>query len=144
MIPRLDARGPSLLLVDDERLLLHAFARVVRAEHPAWEVVTAACAHDACEALQRRPFDAIVSDMAMPGMTGVALLQHVREHYPSTLRVVYSGAVETYAHHAEVRRADMVFIKPTLATEVIEALERLLRPAPAALTQAPPKVGYRT
>ena len=144
MSPRPDARRPSLLLVDDERLLLHAFARVVRAERPAWEVVTAPCAHDACEALQRRSFDAVVTDIAMPGMTGVGLLQHVRERYPGTLRIVYSGAVETYAHHPEVRRADRVFTKPTLATEVIEVLEQMLLPAPVPMAQAAPKLGYRT
>ena len=141
MSSRPHAPPPSLLLVDDERLLRHAFARVVRAERPGWEVVTAQCAHDACEALRRWPFAAVVTDIAMPGMTGVGLLQHVRERYPSTLRVVYSGAVETYAHHPEVRRANLVFIKPTLATEVIEALEQLLLPTPAAVAHEAAKLG---
>ena len=109
--------GPSLLFVDDEPLMLQAFARVVRAERPDWEVETARCADQACRVLAARHFDALVVDIVMPGMNGLELLGHARLHHPSLVRVVYSGVVERFLHHDELCRADLVFAKPALATE---------------------------
>jgi DNA-binding NtrC family response regulator len=129
------APGPvSILFVDDEPLMLQAFSRVVGSECPHWEVVTAAGVDQAKQELAKRRFSALVSDLVMPGPNGITLLAYAREHHPTMLRVVYSGVVEDFAHDRELRRADLVFTKPALATEVVSELERLLQPTgvPAA------------
>lgn len=118
----------SILFVDDEPLMLQAFARVVGSECPHWEVVTASGVDEAKQVLARRRFSALVSDLVMPGPNGVALLAYAREHHPTMLRVVYSGVVEDFAKDREIRRADLVFAKPALATEIVSELERLLGP----------------
>jgi EAL domain-containing protein (putative c-di-GMP-specific phosphodiesterase class I) len=71
------AARPRVLVVDDEPIVTKAHARILAS---AAEVV--AVAHDADEALaqlQGGEFDVIVSDIAMPGMSGTDLLRAVRE-----------------------------------------------------------------
>jgi CheY-like chemotaxis protein len=121
------ARAAAVLFVDDEPLMAQAFARIAGSERPAWDVVTATGTDEARRVLERRRFDAVVSDIVMPGSSGLALLEHVREQYPDVRRVVYSGVVEDYAQHQELRNADLVFTKPALASEILRALAELLR-----------------
>src|SRR5436190_4392300 len=67
-----------VLLVDDEPTIVRGYARMLGSAGFAVEV-----AHDGAEAAdlaRRRPFDVIISDIAMPGMSGIALLRSVREH----------------------------------------------------------------
>ena len=44
----------------------------------------------ALEAMARKPFDVVVSDMMMPGMDGAELLMRVAQKYPQTVRIILS------------------------------------------------------
>ena len=48
---------------------------------------------EALEIMAHKPFDVVVSDMRMPGMSGAELLSIVREEYPNVIRIVLSGYV---------------------------------------------------
>jgi EAL domain-containing protein (putative c-di-GMP-specific phosphodiesterase class I) len=74
--PASRARG-RLLVVDDEEPLVRAIARVLKAA--GYDVLTAADGLTAAELLADTSFDAIVSDIDMPRMSGVQLLQTVRQ-----------------------------------------------------------------
>jgi CheY-like chemotaxis protein len=73
----LPARPRRVLLVDDEPLVLKSVARVVRLL--GYHVTLAADGYEALEQLRARPFDVIVSDVAMPEMDGLELLKRARE-----------------------------------------------------------------
>jgi len=79
----------SVLVVDDDAALLSVAARTL-ARHA--DVTTASSAAAARELLATRNFDIVVSDFAMPGEDGLSLLAYVREQYPDTLLVLFSGA----------------------------------------------------
>lgn len=68
-----------ILFVDDDRAALRAYERLLHGEHPHWAVRTAASVEDAKALLCDRSFDAIVTDLCMPGESGFALLAHVRD-----------------------------------------------------------------
>lgn len=70
------SRG-KVLVVDDEVQLARAYARWLTAA--GYAVETAYDGRSAAEILTRSTFDAILSDIAMPGMTGVELLRAVRQ-----------------------------------------------------------------
>src|SRR5438105_10984413 len=81
----------SLLVVDDEPYILTALAAFL---HGEFDVVTA----DSVEAAQRqfseRAIDLILTDQKMPRMSGVQLLEWVRQHSPQTVRLMMTGFAE--------------------------------------------------
>ena len=84
------ASKPRVLFVDDEPDLLAAVVRNLRSEH--FDVVTAPGGAAALQLLRNDgPFAVIVSDLRMPEMDGVTLLQHARKLFPDTVRVLFTG-----------------------------------------------------
>ena len=81
---------PRVLFVDDEPDLLAAIVRNLRSEH--FEIATAPGGAVALDMLRNQgPFSVIVSDLRMPEMDGVTLLQHARKSFPDTVRVLFTG-----------------------------------------------------
>ena len=83
---------PSLLLVDDEEQILSALRRALRKE--GYEIVTALTPDAALRLLGERPFDAVLSDHKMPGMTGMQLLSRARELQPGVVLLLITGWTE--------------------------------------------------
>jgi EAL domain-containing protein (putative c-di-GMP-specific phosphodiesterase class I)/CheY-like chemotaxis protein len=112
-----DAPG-TLLIVDDEAPLRRAFARVLEKE--GYTVVQAADGTAAVEAVMRQPFDAILTDIRMPGMTGIQLLRRVREYDPDVPVVLITAnpSVDTAAQAVEFG-ALKYLIKPVAPTDLI-------------------------
>ena len=81
---------PQVLFVDDEPDLLAATVRNLRSEH--FHVATAPSGAAALRMLHDNgPFAVIVSDLRMPEMDGVTLLQNARKLCPDTVRVLFTG-----------------------------------------------------
>ncbi|TWT34321.1 HD domain-containing phosphohydrolase [Blastopirellula retiformator] len=68
-----------ILFVDDEVNVLNAYRRWLRRYEDEWDAHYYSCPVEAWSALQREPFDAIVSDVCMPQMTGFDLLGRIKE-----------------------------------------------------------------
>ena len=69
-----------ILFIDDEPNVLDAYRRSLRGECQDWLMEFASCAFEAWHRIQTEPFDAIVTDVRMPGLTGLQLLQKVKEN----------------------------------------------------------------
>ena len=80
-----------ILFVDDEPALLESLKDALRRYRRVWQVDFARGGEAALELLAQEPADVIVADMQMPGMDGATLLSHVRDLYPTTIRMVLSG-----------------------------------------------------
>lgn len=85
-----DPDGPRALVVDDDEALLRAHARTLTAG--GFRVETAPSGEAAVKALQQHSFDVILSDIDMPGMSGIALLERVRTHDLDVPVVIITGA----------------------------------------------------
>jgi YesN/AraC family two-component response regulator len=87
-----DGRRLRILFVDDEPLVLRGLERSLGAQRDAWEM-SFADGGEAALALCASPqgFDAVVSDIRMPGIDGVALLREVRARMPRTVRIALTG-----------------------------------------------------
>jgi HD-like signal output (HDOD) protein len=80
-----------VLFVDDESSLLDGLRRALRPQRHAWDMAFAESAEEALRLADARPFDAVVSDMRMPGMDGTELLAAFKRRHPETVRIVLSG-----------------------------------------------------
>lgn len=123
---------PLVLVVDDEPLILNLVKEILSQE--GYQVETAGNGKEAMQALQAHPFDVILTDMMMPDMTGMELVQYLRLHHPGALTLVFTG----YANYEDaveaVRQGAFDYLpKPvqpeTLRHAISQALDyqRLLR-----------------
>ena len=79
-----------VLYVDDEPSLCRAFARLFRQDAKV-VVATASSPQEALTLLDAEQFDVIVSDLRMPGMSGIELLAKGRRMRPEMRRLLVSG-----------------------------------------------------
>ena len=130
-----------VLLVDDEITILELYSEVLRAE--GHQVETAPNAAAALGLLEKQTFDAIVSDLDMPGMNGIALLRKIRELDPDVPVTLFTGGptLESAMEAAELGVVKYL-VKPVAVKEMRETvtyaiqMSRLARAKREALTYA--------
>jgi EAL domain-containing protein (putative c-di-GMP-specific phosphodiesterase class I)/CheY-like chemotaxis protein len=115
--------GGKVVVVEDEEPLRRAYARML--EGAGFTAFPAASGREALQKLEEEEVDAIVSDINMPGMDGMALLRAVREWDLDLPVVLVTGnpSIETAARAVEYG-ALRYLIKPVEKTDVIETVER--------------------
>jgi PAS domain S-box-containing protein len=82
----------KVLAVDDDRLVL--FNTTAMLEDLGHEVVEASSAHEALALLEKGGFDMLITDQAMPRMTGLQLVDVVRERWPGLPVILATGYAE--------------------------------------------------
>ncbi len=82
---------PRILIVDDDPALLQALPEALRLRMGALHIATFDSASAALEHLAREDYDAIVSDIKMPGMDGLALLERIHALRPETPTLLITG-----------------------------------------------------
>jgi HD-like signal output (HDOD) protein len=80
-----------IIFVDDDVNILSGLRRMLRLMRNEWEMTFAHGGQKALDALAENPYDVIVSDMRMPGISGAQLLNKVKEQYPQMVRIALSG-----------------------------------------------------
>jgi len=80
-----------VLFVEDNPMLLELYSFLLDPKIDQWETTVAPDGQAAMALLRHSAFDVVVSDMQMPGMSGIELLTKVRELHPQTSRIIVSG-----------------------------------------------------
>ncbi|HYL62893.1 MAG TPA: HD domain-containing phosphohydrolase [Candidatus Methylomirabilis sp.] len=115
-----------VLAVDDDSPALKLLCLMLSA--PVFHCVAANNGEEALVALQRQPFDAIISDLCMPGMSGMELLGEARRHHPHAAFLVTTGVDDVEVGVRAMRSgADDYLVKPLLECAVVASLERALQ-----------------
>ncbi|MEO8199742.1 MAG: sigma-54 dependent transcriptional regulator [Gemmatimonadota bacterium] len=126
--PAGDSTTARLLLVDDDEAACRMLAEVL--ERESYEVVQANSVAEARRHLELPgTFQAVLTDLRMPGASGLDLLRHVRERYPETLVLVLTAFGDATAAGEAIRAGAYDFIsKPyelaVLRSTLARALER--------------------
>ena len=84
----------SILIVDDDATIRDNLYELLSEEY---QCQTAATAEEALERLAASSYDVVLTDISMPGLSGLELLGLVRQKYPQTPVVVISG-ISDQAH----------------------------------------------
>ncbi|MBI1920884.1 MAG: EAL domain-containing protein [Geobacter sp.] len=92
----------TLLLVDDEPSVTGALARLLQDE--GYNILIADSAHRGFDLLAVNRVGVIVSDVRMPGMSGIEFLTRVRVLYPDAVRITLTGYSDMEAVTAAINR----------------------------------------
>ncbi len=116
------AYAGRVLVVDDHRQARESMAETLR--HAAYEVTCVSSGMEALAALEQASFDVIVTDLQMPGMSGLDLLAQL-ERRPHGAQVVVVTAYATVPTAVEaMRRGAFDYIEKPFAAERLEELVR--------------------
>lgn len=114
-----------ILFVDDEPEVLEGLRLRFRKQREIWEMTFAEGAEAGLSALEKADFDAVVSDMRMPGMNGVEFLRQVRKMQPPAVRIALSGQSHSDAILSALSVAHQFLAKPAQAELLTSTLERV-------------------
>lgn len=119
-------RPVKFLVVDDDPSTVSAMRRLLESDGHHVAAYTAGA--EAAHAMRHATFDAIVTDVDMPGADGFAVLHAAREHHPRACRVAVTGRAESAFHRLAAAGACIVGDKPvdydTLTAQVTECRGR--------------------
>lgn len=113
-----------VLFVDDEPAVLEALQRSLYQHGDQWDMGFVTSALEALAVLDAGPVDVIVSDLRMPQMDGLQLLEIVRAKYPGVVRIALSGCTE---RETALRASGVVhqyLAKPCDQDELVESIDR--------------------
>ena len=85
-----------ILVADDDETIREALYEFLSEEH---RCQTAETAEEALALLEAQPFDLVLTDISMPGVSGLELLGHSRQKYPDIPVIIISGIADKA--HAE-------------------------------------------
>ncbi len=97
-----------ILIVDDNTDLLEIMDNYLNSFD--YEVSTTENGHDALEMLELAPFEIIVTDIKMPMVDGMELLQNVSKKYPQTSVIVATAFSEEYSYMDVINAGAIDFI----------------------------------
>src|SRR5882762_5384612 len=118
---------PRVLIVDDDPALLQALPEALRLRMNGVAVDTADSATSALDQIAARDYDAIVTDIKMPGMDGFALLAEIRARRPDTPTLMITGHGEHALAIGALRGGAYDFIqKPIDRDYFVTSLRRAL------------------
>lgn len=83
------AEVPAILIVDDDEFILGSLGEFLKTE--GHEVDSAVSFDEALAALQRKPYNIVISDVNMPGADGFELLRVIRRRYPASVVIMITG-----------------------------------------------------
>ena len=114
-----------ILFVDDDANILMGLRRSLRGFRNEWEMVFAEGGAAALGYCAAAPFDAVVSDVRMPGMEGTVFLGEVMRLCPDTVRLILSGQCSRSTVLKCVEVAHQFLSKPCETATLTSAVRKL-------------------
>ncbi len=125
-----------ILVVDDQRTTLEVLERNLSAR--GYAVLTAPAVMHALQLLETTAVDLVITDLKMPGTSGLELVRHVRENLPDTEVVMITGYPSIEGAVEAVRSgAEDYLTKPFTDEELFAAVERALEKLEARRSARP-------
>src|SRR5258708_24886095 len=129
------AATATVLVVEDDESMRTLLRRML--ERTGFAVVTAINGRDGMERFREHPVDIVITDMIMPEIDGVELIQALRGKWPDVRIIAISGIDYPYLRMALGCGAKAPLRKPVDAARRVETVQRVLAASRDAL--APPQ-----
>ena len=112
-----------ILVVDDEERICEAVEKAL--ERIGYDVESSLDAFVAWEKFQKSSFDMVICDVKMPGMDGMALLDRIKEHDPTTLVLMITGYASIESAVESIKKGAQDYIpKPFTPDQIRVLVER--------------------
>ncbi len=80
---------PRILLIDDDPIILEVIAEILGTN--GYEVVTASSGESGVKKLESNHYDLILTDLVMPDVDGMEVLEHAEAKLPKTMCIILTG-----------------------------------------------------
>jgi two-component system response regulator PilR (NtrC family) len=108
---------PRVLVVDDDETIRDTLYELL-AENYICQ--TAETAEKAFARLEADSYDVVLTDISMPGLSGLELLGHVRQKFPDTPVIIISGISDQEHAQGLIRLGAFDFLLKPFSLDVVE------------------------
>ena len=118
-------KNSSVLIVDDEPSIRQLFEKAMK--KAGYDCKVTESGEQALEVMSEEYFDVVITDIDMPGMSGIELSQRILETFSSDV-IVITGKVQSYHYDEIINLGATDFVeKPCSVRELILRVNRVLR-----------------
>ncbi len=112
-----------ILLVDDEDAIRYSISKTL--QRVGYHVDAAASGEEALEKLDHQDYDVVLTDIRMPGLTGVELLAKIKERSPDVVVILLTGyaSLETAIESLRLGAHDYL-VKPSSSQDIRDSVSR--------------------
>ena len=115
---------PGILFVDDEKHVIEGLERMMHAHKNEWDMYFALNGVDALNLMESKTISVIVTDMRMPNMNGVELLEIVQKKYPEIIRIILSGHSDEDLILRSVKNVHQFLAKPCSSDCIVNTIRK--------------------
>ena len=106
-----------ILVVDDDETIRDTLYELLSEEY---DCQTAETAEQALARLEVDTYDVVLTDISMPGLSGLELLGHVRQKYPDTPVIIISGISDQEHAQGLIRLGAFEYLLKPFRLEIVE------------------------
>lgn len=116
----------KIVIIDDEPKTRNGLSRII-SQHESWDVVQSfSSAEEAITYLKEISVDVVITDIRMPGKSGLDMIAELHEYTPKTAFIILSGyELFEYAKRSIDLKVQKFLVKPVSPSEVHEVLEQI-------------------
>jgi CheY-like chemotaxis protein len=124
---------PRILLVDDQRQVSRMLRSSLELSGHEYAIVDVSSAEEALQELEREQVDMLVTDLRLPGMSGLELLEKARNLNSQIKAIIITGQPSEEARRKAESLGVVAFLRKPLGTNFfIQAVENALGTSPAS------------
>ena len=117
----------KILLIDDHEIMREGLKRILKSEFSSAEITDASDAKDLLAEITNTDFDIIISDLSMPGRSGLDVVKQVKQTNPKIPVLILSmHPEEQYAIRALKAGASGYLNKSSSSAELVNAVHKIL------------------
>jgi CheY-like chemotaxis protein len=120
------SENPTVLVIDDEQVVLDSARRILASE--GFPVAVADDAESALSMLESEPVDIVISDLMLPGRSGIEFMEEVHRQDPNLVVIITTGYSTVENGVACLRKGAFEFLpKPFTFEELLSPVDRARR-----------------
>ena len=110
---------PRFLLIDDHAVVRRGLRQILAEEYPRAKFEEASDGNEALKLLGAKPWDLVLLDVCLPGMSGLDVLKQIRQHWPKTPVLALSYYPESLYGIRTLRSGAAGYVTKQCAPEIL-------------------------